>query len=354
MYLITEQEAEKYYEALLKKDPAYEGIFFVGVKTTGVFCRPSCPARKPKFENCEFFTTAQQALVAAYRPCKRCEPLSHPGKISSTIKKLLNAVEANPERRWKTKDFEGLSVNAVTAKRHFQKRFGMTFVEYARARRMGLAFDHIRNGTTVIESQLSAGYESGSGFRDAFSKIMGKAPAKINTDTKMLKATWIDTPFGPMCAVASEEALYLLEFVDRRGLEKEIERLRLKNAAAIVPGRTPIVDMIESELGLYFNGELTQFKTPIKLIGTPFQRKVWVSLMNIPYGETISYQSLATNIGSEKACRAVANANGANQLAIVIPCHRVINSDGKIGGYGGGAHRKEALLKLEKLLEGEN
>src|SRR5579862_7485359 len=174
--MITDEE---YYQALIDKNTDYEGVFYVGVKTTGVFCRPTCPARKPKFENCEFFETAQQALLASFRPCKRCRPLSHPNQVSDLVRMLVQAVEENPEKRWKNEDFKKISVDASTARRQFKKRFGMTFVEYARARRMGLAMKQIRSGNLIIDAQLSAGYESSSGFRDAFSQIMGAAPTLL-------------------------------------------------------------------------------------------------------------------------------------------------------------------------------
>lgn len=345
--MITAKKRQEYYEALLEKNREYEGVFYVGVKTTGVFCRPTCSARKPKFENCEFFLTAQEALLASFRPCQRCQPLSHPDQVSNIVRKLIEAVENNPEKRWKDSDFAALSINAKTASRQFKKRFGMTFVAYARARRMGIAMKQIRQGEKVIDSQLAAGYESGSGFRDAFARIMGNAPAKIKNQ-KILNAAWIDTPLGPMLAIADEQALYLLEFVDRRGLEREIERLRKKINAAIVPGETAPIKSIESELKEYFAKKLIVFKTPLFLLGSPFQKKVWEALKKIPVGKTCSYTELAKMINQPTACRAVANANGANQIAIVIPCHRVINSNGEIGGYGGGIARKEWLLNLEK------
>lgn len=345
--MIAEESKKEYYEALLAKKTEYEGVFFVGVKTTGVFCRPTCPARKPKFENCEFFDTAQQALLASFRPCKRCRPLSHPYHVSKLIQKLVEAVEENPERRWKDKDFEELAVDASTARRQFKKRFGMTFVEYARARRMGLAMKQIRSGEAVIEAQLSTGYESSSGFRDAFSRIMGGAPTKIG-DNNILKAAWIDTPLGPMIAVANEEVLYLLEFVDRRGLEREIERLRRKTKSAIIPGYTKPIHSIEKELTLYFKGELEAFNTPLILLGSPFQKLVRAELARIPIGETRSYSDIATEMGRPTASRAVAQANGANQFALIIPCHRVINTNGELGGYGGGLIRKKWLINHER------
>ena len=328
---LTDKQAQIYYQALLDKNQEFEGTFFVGVKTTGVFCRPTCPARKPKFENCEFYQSAQEALLAGFRPCKRCRPLSYPGEVSELIQKLVEAVEAHPEKRWKDADFEAFSVDASTARRQFKKRFNMTFVEYARARRMGIAFEKIRNGEAITESQIDTGYESSSGFRDAFSKIMGAAPSKLNQQLKLLYASWIDTSFGSMIAIADESQLYLLEFVERRGLEREIEQLRIKLKAAIIPGKTQPIESIKKELDLYFSGQLKEFKTPIFVIGSPFQKLVWEELQRIPYGETRSYLQQAVAIGKPTAFRAVANANGCNQLAIIIPCHRIINSTGELG-----------------------
>lgn len=204
----------------------------------------------------------------------------------------------------------------------------------------------IRNGASVIEAQVQAGYESGSGFRDAFSKILGDMPARINKQAQILKALWIDTPLGPMIAMADDEALYLLEFVTRRGLEREVERLR-KRGFAIVPGRSTPLHSIELELMAYFNGTLTHFKTPYRVFGSPFQQQAWQALCDIPYGTTRSYAQQAQSLGRPSAYRAVANANGANQLAIIIPCHRIIASDGTLGGYGGGLAVKKWLLEHE-------
>lgn len=346
--MITDIQQQEFYQALIDKNVHYEGLFFVGVKTTGIFCRPTCAARKPKFENCEFFRTAQEALLASFRPCIRCQPLSHPSQVSHLVRTLVDAVEADPLRRWKDHDFEKLSVDASTARRQFKKRFGMTFVEYARARRMGLALKQIRSGNTVIDAQLNTGYESSSGFRDAFSKIMGAAPTKFDKHYKILKCSWFDTKLGPMIAISDDEGLYLLEFVDRRGLEREIERLRLKTYAAIIPGSTGPIKSITLEIQSYFDGALTEFKTPLHLLGSPFQRLVWEELLRIPYGQTQTYAAQAEAIGKRTAYRAVANANGANQIAIVIPCHRIISSNGNLGGYGGGITRKKWLIDHEK------
>lgn len=344
--MVVNERAEEFYKALVEKKSEYEGVFYVGVKTTGVFCRPTCPARKPKFENCEFYETAQQALLASFRPCQRCRPLSHPNQVSDIVRVLVEAVEQNPEKRWKGQDFKALSIDESTARRQFKKRFGMTFVEYARARRMGLALKSIRSGEKIINTQLASGYDSSSGFRDAFSRIMGAPPTMLDGQL-VLKASWLDTRLGPMIAIADDSELYLLEFVDRRGLEREVERLRKRLKAAIIPGTSEPIESIERELAQFFEGTLTEFKTPLYLMGSPFQQSVWEQLRQIPRGETRSYADIANALNKPTAYRAVAQANGANQLAIVIPCHRVINSDGGLGGYGGGLARKEWLLSHE-------
>lgn len=345
--MIADENKKEYYKALQSKKTEYEGVFFVGVKTTGVFCRPTCPAKKPKFENCEFFETAQQAIQASFRPCKRCRPLSYPNHVSKLIQTLVEAVKKNPEKRWKDKDFEELAIDASTARRQFKKRFSMTFVAYARALRMELAMKQIRAGEAVIEAQLSTGYESSSGFRDAFSRIMEAAPTKLGHH-HILKVSWLDTPLGPMIAIANDEVLYLLEFVDRRNLEQEIESLKWKTKSVIIPGYTKITHSIETELSLYFKGQLSEFKTPLFFSGSPFQQKVWAELMKIPSGETRSYSDIAMAIGKPTAFRAVALANSANQLAIIIPCHRVININGDLAGYAGGITRKKWLINHEK------
>lgn len=344
--MIDDKKQKEFYSALLNKNKEYEGIFFVGVKTTGVFCRPTCPARKPLFENCAFFTTAQEAILASFRPCKRCCPLSHPD-ASTVIQALVDAIEKNPYKRWKDIDFKKLSIDASTARRQFKKKFGMTFVGYARARRMGLALKSIKSGKSVMETQIETGYESSSGFRDAFSKIMGTLP-NLSPHTHFLRASWIDTQLGAMLAIADDKALYLLEFVDRRGLEREIERLRIRTKLPIIPGKTEPIISIESELQKYFKGELKEFKTPLLLLGSPFQKMVWHELIKIPFGQTCSYLDIAHAINNPKSYRAVAQANGANQLSIIIPCHRIINANGELGGYGGGVARKQWLLNHEK------
>jgi AraC family transcriptional regulator, regulatory protein of adaptative response / methylated-DNA-[protein]-cysteine methyltransferase len=173
-------------------------------------------------------------------------------------------------------------------------------------------------------------------------------PTILNDHHNILQFSLLDTPIGTMLAIANEQALYVLEFVDQCDVEHKIEKFKIKTKSAIIPGRTCHIDSIEQELALYFAGRLKEFKTPVHLVGSPFQQNVWNSLLTIPYGTTISYAQEARAIGKPSAHRAVANANGANQLTIIIPCHRIIQSNGNLGGYGAGIARKQWLLDHEK------
>lgn len=166
--------------------------------------------------------------------------------------------------------------------------------------------------------------------------------------SRTLMASMIETPLGPMLAIADEKALHLLEFPDRKGFKRDLAKFGQKLKAAIVPGRTKAIDSIEKELSEYFKGKLKTFKTPIALLGTDFQKQVWLELQKIPSGETRSYAEIAESLGKPTAYRAVAQANGTNRLVIIIPCHRVINANGAIGGYGAGIPRKKMLLELEQ------
>ena len=176
---------------------------------------------------------------------------------------------------------------------------------------------------------------------------MGVTPTNQNQHHHLLQATRLDSPLGPMLAIADNKGLYLLEFIEYRGLDREIELLRLRLKAAIVPGMTEPLRLIDHEMKAYFQGSLKSFKTPLFLLGSSFQKKVWEELLKIPYGTTCSYAAQAVSVGNYKATRAVANANRANQLAIIIPCHRIIKSNGALGGYAGGIARKEWLLEHE-------
>lgn len=182
---------------------------------------------------------------------------------------------------------------------------------------------------------------------DSFYKLISSSTSYFDNQNNVLKAYYIDTYLGLMVAVADEKVLYILEFFDKKCLEYEIKRLCVKIKSGITVGKTVPIISIEKELELYFKGRLRVFKTSVYFLGTSFQKIVWNNLKDIPYGETRSYLDQAKVMNKRSACRAVANANGANQLAIVIPCHRVIRRDGNLGGYSAGIQRKQWLIEHE-------
>jgi AraC family transcriptional regulator of adaptative response/methylated-DNA-[protein]-cysteine methyltransferase len=333
--------------AMLKRDAGYDGVFFVAVRTTSIFCRPACPAKKPHPKNVEYFASARDALFAGYRPCKRCRPLDTNGRPPTWVRRLLDAVEANPSARLRDADLRRMAIEPARARRYFHSQLGMTFQAYHRARRLGLALAQIREGNDLTNVALKHGYESDSGFRDAFVRTFGKPPGR-SRDAEMIRVKWIESPVGPLILGATDKAVCLLEFTDRRALETQIKTLRGRFDCSIVPGTNEPITQATEELGRYFAGKLRRFRVPITYPGTPFQVSVWKRLLQIPYGQTISYEHLAAEIGHKGAQRAVGTANGKNRIAIIIPCHRVVNKSGQLGGYGGGLWRKQFLLDLEQ------
>ena len=333
-------------EAFLNGDAAFDGVFWTAVLTTGIFCRPTCSARKPRPENVEFYGSTRGALEAGFRPCLRCRPLEPPGTPPEWLRGLLRALEADPSRRWTDRDLELRGLSPERVRRWFQRHHGITFHAYSRARRLGEALGRIRQGEEVSRAAYAQGYDSLSGFQEAFRKLLG-APPTESRDARTVRVTRVLTPLGPMLVGGTDDSLCLLEFIDRRMLETQLKRLRDRLGAVLIPGSNPVTGAAEEELSAYFARELSEFSVPLEAPGTGFQQTVWQALRRIPYGTTASYGDLARNIGRPTAVRAVARANGDNRIAIMIPCHRVIGSDGTLTGYGGGLWRKQRLLDLE-------
>jgi AraC family transcriptional regulator of adaptative response/methylated-DNA-[protein]-cysteine methyltransferase len=333
--------------AFFLKDSSYNGLFFTAVKTTGIFCLPSCPARRPNAGNVEFFPSAREALAAGYRPCKRCSPLEASGTPPDWVQPLLRLAENPPNRRITEADVRGLGIDPVRARRYFIQQYGMTFHSYCRAHRMGHALESIRSGVTLDEVIGDSGYESHSGFRDAFQRVFGDAPARSRAKGCIV-ATWLETPLGPMVAGANRDGVCLLEFTDRRMLETQFVTLRTRFRSSVVPGTNEHLEQLKRELSRYFAAQLVRFTIPLIHPGTPFEERVWKQLLGIPYGQTRSYEELAAAVGAPGAARAVGAANGRNRISIVIPCHRVINKNGELSGYGGGVWRKRLLLESER------
>ncbi len=334
------------YNALLQKDSKFEGIFFIGVKTTGIFCRPTCTAKKPKKENVEFFPSTRDALFYGYRPCKICDPLVKKGERPNWLKPLMSEIEKKPEKIFKDSNIKKMGLDPNRVRRWFKKNHGMTFQTYLRMLRISQAFGRIKYGEKVIEAAFESGYESLSGFADYFKKTTGFSPNK-STNHQLIKVTRILTPLGPMLAGATEEGICLLEFIDRKMMETQIKRLKRLLKAEFLPGTNKNFDKLNRQINEYFEGKRKEFNLPLIICGTSFQKKAWIALQKIPFGETRSYKEQAKIIGNPNAVRAVGKANGDNRISIIIPCHRVIGASGELVGYGGGLWRKKYLLELE-------
>lgn len=335
--------------AYLERDASYDGLFFLGVRTTGIFCRPTCPARKPLPRNVEYFATARSAMVAGYRACKRCRPLDRDDQPAWAAD-LIAEVERDPATRITEGALRARGVDPATVRRYFLRRYGMTFQAFARARRLSGALTLIREGGAIHTTACESGYESESGFREAFTRAFGAAPGAA-TGRDCVRLSWMPSPLGPLVAGATSEGVCLLEFTDRRMIEAQFATLRRRFAAPVLPGTNGHLERLADELAGYFEGRVRAFSAPLLYPGTPFQRRVWEELLAIPYGQTRSYQGLAEAVGVPGASRAVGRANGLNRIAIVIPCHRVVNKSGELGGYGGGLRRKQFLLDLERGVE---
>lgn len=341
--------AERMYQASLDKDSSFEGTYWMAVKTTGIFCRPTCTARKPKKENVEFFLNASEAMEKGYRACKVCRPLEKLNETPQYIQELLAELTHNESLKIKDADLLKRNIEPVTIRRWFLKNHGMTFQAFQREFRMNTAFKKIKNGESIMETALDSGYESLSGFNESFKNILGVSP-KNSRVQMIIDLKRIETPLGTMFACAVDEGICLLEFTDRKNMEKQFISLSKALNAEIVQGENKHFKQLEDELAEYFEGKRNQFEVPLSITGTEFQKNVWQLLREIPIGETRTYKQQSELLGNPKAIRAVGTANGINKIAILIPCHRVIGSNGELVGYAGGIWRKQKLLELEKAI----
>ena len=340
---------DQMYHASYEKNPDFEGVFWMAVKTTGIFCRPTCTARKPKPENVEFFDNTKDAIQKGYRPCKVCKPLVNPDETPLDIRKLLIELSENPGLKLKDVDLVERGLQPITVKRWFLKHHAMTFHTFQRTFKINSAFKKLQQGENVLDVALDNGYESLSGFNDSFKNVFGVSPKNSKME-KIVDLKRIETPLGTMIACANENGICMLEFSDRKALPTELKEISNHFRANVILGENPHFKTLEKELQDYFDGKRLDFTVPLSPVGTDFQIKVWENLRTIPYGTTRSYQQQADILGNPRAVRAVANANGLNKISIIIPCHRVIGTNGTLTGYSGGIWRKQKLLELEKAI----
>lgn len=288
--------------------------------------------------------------MSGYRPCLVCKPLEKLLDWPSPIKELLQQLTEDPFKKVKDADLRAKGIEPSRLRRWFLKQHGITFQAYQRMLRLWAAAKQIKKGETVTSAAFNAGFDSLSGFSDAFKNTFGVSP-KNGRRHRIVTLKKIETPLGWMVACAIEEGICLLEFADGKHLEMEALAQQFK--ATVIQCDSPYFEQLDRELKEYFRGTRQIFELPLVTPGTDFQNEVWAALCQIPYGQTRSYKQQAAAMNKPESIRAIASANGRNRIAILIPCHRVIGTDGTLTGYAGGLWRKKYLLELEqKALNG--
>lgn len=329
-----------------RRDTSYDGVFWVCVTSTGIFCRPSCPSRSPREAHVRYAFSLAEAYAGGFRPCRRCRPTATDGAPEPVVQSLLALSAKRRDERLLDADLRTAGIDPVQARRRFRKAYGITFHAYHRAARLGQALDGLVRGEDVLRAGLAHGYESDSGFREAFGRKFRTSPGRSRTMNNVVVEV-MPSPLGELLLGASSRGVCMLEFQDGPDRPARLAAAERRLGVPVVPGTHPLLDQLREELEEYFAGRRRDFRVPLDIHGTPFQRDVWKHMLRIPYGKTLSYGGLAERVGRPTASRAVGQASGANCIGIVIPCHRVVQSNGLLRGYGGGLWRKQFLLELE-------
>jgi AraC family transcriptional regulator of adaptative response/methylated-DNA-[protein]-cysteine methyltransferase len=343
---VARLDADTAWAAFMRRDRRWDGRVIGAVKTTGIYCKPSCPAKRPKREHVEFFATGDEARVAGYRACLRCKP----DEVGRDREAVANAVKII-ERAEEPPSLAELAGAVGYAPHHFQRIFkrdlGVSPAEYARGLRTRRAEAALKDNGRITDAVYDAGYSGPSGFYSDAKERLGMTPSAWRDGGRgeTIRWTHFDSPLGEMFIAATSKGICRLTFDD-----SEASLKRLFPNAAIVRDDGGLRELVEGALAA-IEQPLAAPELPIDVAGTAFQEAVWRELRRIPAGETRSYAEIAAAIGHPKAVRAVGTANGDNHVCVLIPCHRVIRSDGSLGGYGGGIERKKKLLAAEKVDE---
>jgi AraC family transcriptional regulator of adaptative response/methylated-DNA-[protein]-cysteine methyltransferase len=339
---VARLDVETAWVAFMRRDRSWDGRVIGAVSTTGVYCKPSCPARRPKREHVTFFATGEEARAAGYRPCLRCKP-DEVGRDREAVAAAVKFIEAAEE----TPNLAEVAEAVGYAPHHFQRIFkrdlGVSPAEYARGLRNRRTEAALKTNGRVTDAVYDAGYSGPSSFYSDAKERLGMTPSAWRDGGRghTIRWTTFDSPLGEMFIAATSKGICRLTFDDS---EASLERL-FPNAT-IVKDDGGLKELVEGALNA-IEKPLAMPDLPIDVAGTAFQEAVWRELRKIPAGETRSYAEIAAAIGHPKAVRAVGSANGDNHVCVLIPCHRVIRSDGSLGGYGGGIERKIKLLGAE-------
>lgn len=335
-------KTDEKWNAVIKNDRHYDGKFFYGVRSTGIFCRPSCVSKRPKAENIIFFDSKEEAEAAGFRPCKRCRPdlefFDPAMELADLARAIINHKFADRSELQRALNNLGVTRRHLTEL--FEKRYGLTPEQYLAQVRFRRAKELLDEGNKMTDIAFAIGMRSPSSFSTFFKKHSGISPSDyIAQKIQDYPYCFCDTPLGPVYITENQQGITSLKFVDSKIRSTQIEQKQ----------KSFYLEDAKRQLLEYFVGTRRTFEIPLSVSGSEFQEKVWSALQNIPYGETRSYQQVAQMIGNDKAARAVGMANNRNPISIFIPCHRVIGKNGKLIGYAGGIERKRFLLELETL-----
>ena len=339
---VARLDADTAWAAFMRRDRAWDGRVIGAVRTTGIYCKPSCPARRPKREHVEFFVSGEEARAAGYRACLRCKP-DEVGRARDAVAKAVRLIEQAEE----VPSLSDLAEAVGYAPHHFQRLFkrdlGVSPAEYARALRNRRTEAALKANGRVTDAVYDAGYAGPSSFYSDAKERLGMTPSAWRDGGRGETIRWahFDSPLGQMLIAATSKGICRLTFDD-----SEQSLRRYFPNAIVVEDTGGLKDLVEGALAA-IESPLAARELPIDVAGTAFQEAVWRELRKIPTGETRSYAQIAAAIGQPKAVRAVGTANGDNHVAVLIPCHRVIRSDGTLGGYAGGLDRKRKLLAAE-------
>ncbi len=358
----TLPDPETCYAAMQRRDRAFDGRFFTCVKTTGIYCRPVCPARPPLLKNCRFAATAAEARALGFRACKRCRPESEPGSPAwngtvTSVRRALTlidggALDAADAPAAVEALGDKLGVGERQVRRLFARHLGVSPVAVAQAKRLAAAVALIDETTTpMAEVAAAAGFGSVRRFNEVFAAVHGQTPAsrrKRNRGAPKMQLTltrYAAPAFELLIVTDADGALRALDFSD---FEERMHRLLARHYGSFTLVDGPAPAAVTVALDAYFAGDITALDAlPVATGGTEFQKSVWAALRRIPAGETLGYGALAAMLGKPGAARAVGLANGLNPIGIVVPCHRVIGANGSMTGYAGGIERKRWLLAHE-------
>jgi AraC family transcriptional regulator of adaptative response/methylated-DNA-[protein]-cysteine methyltransferase len=333
---------EQAWAAFEARDRSCDGRVIGAVKTTGIYCKPSCPARRPKRENVEFFADTGGARAAGYRPCLRCKP-DEIGRDREAVARATAIIEAAEE----PPRLAEIAAAVGYAPHHFQRLFtravGVSPGQYARALRAKRAETELGEDKSVTEAIYDAGYAAPSRFYADAKERLGMTPSAWRDGGRGETIRWtiVDCCLGPMLVAATAKGICRLTFEDNEGALK-----RIFPKATLVADDGSMSELVAGALAAVERPGSSP-ELPLDVAGTAFQEAVWRELRKIPPGETRSYAQIAAAVGKPGAVRAAGSANGSNHVAVLIPCHRVVRSDGSLGGYAGGIERKRRLLAAE-------